>query len=173
MILNVCVIQTPNYQLPTFLSLCLKMLGYSPAKKADAAGLKDQSHLLSTLAAFKDESVIPGVKNAHIIYDIVPYSCLLVAYEQDMLFLLECLPGMPFTVVDTTARGVQAAIVTGTLQQWRSTVNRWCKAEQNKDIREAFNKVYQAFQQIGLAEVFAQTRKDLHDNTFALIEVTR
>lgn len=173
MILNACVIQVPNYQFPVFLPLCMKMLGYTPSKKADAAGLKDQSHLLSSLAAFKDQDASPGVKNAHLIYDIVPYSCLIVAYEQDMPFIVEGLSGMTFVIVNTTAHDVQAAIVTGTLQQWRMSVARWCRTDQDKDMRAAFDKIYVAFQQIGLADAFGKGKKDLGDETFILLEGPR
>ncbi len=173
MILNACVIQVPNYQFQVFLPLCIKMLGYTPSKKADAAGLKDQPHLLSTLAAFKFQDASAGVRNAGLIYDIVPYSCLIVAYEQDMPFVLEGLSGMPFIVVDTTARDVQVALVTGTLQQWRTVVTRWCRVDQDKDMRAAFDKIYVAFQQIGLAEAFGRGKKDLGDETFVLLEGPR
>lgn len=173
MILNACVIQVPNFQFQSFLPLCVKMLGYTPSKKADAAGLKDQPHLLSTLAAFENQEAVAGVRNAHLIYDIVPYSCLLVAYEQDMIFVLEGLSGMPFILNDTTARGIQIALVTGTLQQWRTSVTRWCRADQDKDMRSAFDKIYVAFQQIGLADAFGRGKKDLGDETFILLEGPR
>jgi hypothetical protein len=47
--------------------------------------------------------------------------------------------GMPFVVEDTTERGVQLAIITGTLQQWRDAVKSGSARERERTVRAFFN----------------------------------
>jgi hypothetical protein len=147
------------------------MLGYSPARAADSAGLKNQQHLIACLAAFRDKHAVPSIKASKDIYDLLHYGCLFAANDIDMLPVLEVLGGMPIAVTDTKIRGVQAAIASGSLREWRTAALRGCRLEQPEFIRRVYDSIYMQFCSVGLTEAFAvKNKKVLSDQTFTLEE---
>lgn len=161
----------PTMNTPAFLSLSNEMLGYSPGRAADAVGLKNQQHLLACLASFRNKTAGTTVKAAKDMFDLVSYGCLFAADEIDMAYLLETLGGMPFAVVETRVRGVQSAIASGTLREWKTAVMRGCRQDQPQYVRRTFGKIYTQFCTIGLAEAFpVKNKKSLPDQTFSLEE---
>ena len=56
----------------------------------------------------------------------VLFSVFLVADECDFIHILERCSGMSFVAADTTLQGVMAAVVSGTLAQWRDAVAAGC-----------------------------------------------
>lgn len=168
---NALLLLMPTMNLPAFLTLATDMLGYSPARAADSAGLKNQQHLIVCLAAFRDKHATPNIKASKDIYALLHYGCLFAADDIDLLPILEVLDGMPIAVTDTKIRGVQAAIVAGSLREWRTAILRGCRIEQPEFIRRVYDSIYTQFCNIGLAEAFAiKTKKTLTDQTFTLEE---
>lgn len=154
---------------PTFLTLATEMLGYSPARAADSAGLKNQAHMLSCLAAFRDKNVPANVKASRDVYNLLHYGCLFAADEVDMPAILEVLDGMSFALTDTKLRGVQAVIATGSLREWKTAVIRGCRVEQPEFIRRVYDKIYTQFCALGLTDVFlVKHKRMLSDQTFTL-----
>jgi hypothetical protein len=166
---NVLLIETPHLDLPTFLSLCEQVLGYSPARAADKSNLQGFAHLLACLATFRDKDATPSVKGAKDVYNLLHFGFIIASDDYDMAPILEVLGGMPFALTETKLRGVQAAFITGTLPQWRQAVLRGCRQDQTETIRVCFDKVYLQFQQAGLADAFGKlTKKTLATGTFYL-----
>lgn len=166
---DVALISKPNVDLPRLLSLAEKMLGYSPARAADTANLKDQPHLLACLASFRDPEVPATVKACRDIYDLLHYGFLIAADEEEMLLLLEVLGGMSFAYTLTRIRGVSAIIVVGTFHQWKYAVLRGCRQEQPDFVRVCFDKVYTQFQGLGLSDAFGKlAKKQMRDQSFYL-----
>lgn len=161
------IIQTPQLDPPVFLSLCADMLGYTPARAADAAGLTGVLHLLACYTAFRDQHAKPTVKAGFDIYELLSFGTLFVADDRDMGDLLE-IAGLPFILTETRIRGIQSAIVSGNLRQWRVAILRGCQANQSTLIRACYDKLYLAFADLGLADAFGHRRKDLGDGTFLL-----
>jgi hypothetical protein len=160
--IDVLLISKPAYDLPTFLALANEMLGYSPARAADTAGLSGLPHLMACLAGFRNKDS----KNYQDIYNLLYFVFIIAADEQNMLLIMEILDGMGFALSETRIRGVQALIVGGTLKQWKSAVLRGCRKDQDEEIRACFDKVYLQFQAIGLADVFG--KKHPQGQTFYL-----
>jgi hypothetical protein len=76
---------------------------------------------------------------------------------------------MPFVITDTLARGVMAAIVTGTLAQWRDAVKAGTTANAEHNIRECFNQILAVFDKLGLKSVWNDfTARPVKDGTFLL-----
>ena len=119
---EVLLITTPAVNFRAFLGACLQVLGYSPARSADASPreLSEPEKFLSCLAALRDQKAPAGL--APNLLSHVSFSVFVVADERDMLDILERCAGMPFVTAETTVRGVTAAVVTGTLAQWRDAV---------------------------------------------------
>ena len=161
----------PTMNTPAFLSLANEMLGYSPARAADSAGLKNQQHLLACLSAFRNKNAAANVKASKDVYDLMHYGCLFASDELDMPYLLETLGGMAFIVVETKIRGVQSAIASGSLRAWKVAVMRGCRQDQPQFVRKVFGKIYTQFCTIGLSDAFpVKNKKSLPDQTFSLEE---
>ncbi len=156
----------PQLNQGVFLTLCTDMLGQSPARKADAAGLKGIPHLISTLAEFNENPESD-------VYDLLHFGCLIASDERDMPAILEAASGMSFALTDTVLRGAQAIIVTGTLRQWMRAVTKGCRKDQTTAVRFCYDKVYMNFCHLGLAQIFTGVKRDLPDHTFYLTEEKR
>jgi hypothetical protein len=152
-----------------FAPLCREMLGYSPVRKADSVTLKEIPHLMVTLAGFKNKDIAPNVKATTDVYDLLHFGCLFAADERDMTAILEIVSGMPFAFTETLARGIQAILVDGSIRQWRRAILRGCRTDQTTQTRCAFNALYTAFGQLGLADVFGASKRDAKDHTFLLL----
>jgi len=159
----------PSMNTPAFLTLANEMLGYSPSRAADAAGLKNQQHLIACLAGFRDKKAVVNVKSNREVYCLLHYGCLFASEDIDMPVLLEVLGGMPFALTTTKLRGIQSVIATGSLLAWRIAVIRGCRPEQPKFVRRVYGKIYTQFCNLGLAEAFfIKHKKLLSDDTFTL-----
>ena len=120
------LISAPAIDFRTFIGLSHKVLGRSPAAPSDACRreLSDAERFLSCLAAMRDERAPVGL-SPHLLQH-VSFSAFIGADERDMLEILQLCAGMPFVAVETIVRGVQAAVVTGTLDQWKDAVVSGC-----------------------------------------------
>lgn len=150
MIPNAVLIQQPAVDFTKFLGLSSQMLGFSPGASSDASRrqLHDAEKFLSCLAAMKDQNAPVGI-SPHLMTH-VSFSALVVADERDMQEILECCSGMPFVIADTVARTVQAAVVTGTLSQWRNAVISGCQCTIEPTVRDLFNRVLSLFESVNL-----------------------
>ena len=83
------LIQEPAVDFTTFLGLSHQMLGYSPARAADASPreLTDAERFLSCLAALRDPEAPAGL-TANLLAH-VSFSVLVAADERDLLDILE------------------------------------------------------------------------------------
>ena len=166
---DVLLISQPCFDMPQLLAITSRMLGYSPAHAADAAGLTGAQHLLSCLAAFRDKDAKAGVKVAKDVHNLLHYGFLIASDDYEMPLILEILNGMPFAYTSTRVRGVQAIITVGTFNYWRLAILRGCRQDQPEPIKQCFGKMFTQFQSIGLADAFGKlTKKYMKDNTFYL-----
>ena len=113
-----------------------------------ARELSEPEKFLSCLAALRDQKAPAGLTPNLLSH--VSFSVFVVADERDMLDILERCAGMPFVTAETTVRGVTAAVVTGTLAQWRDAVAAGSVHEAEPSVRAGFNKVYGLFCGAGL-----------------------
>jgi hypothetical protein len=166
-----CVLVTqPSVDFRTFLGLANKVLGRSPAAQADASrrNLSDSEKFLSCLASLRDSHASIGF-SPHLLSH-VSFSMMIGADDRDMLDILQCCAGMAFVVSDTLARGVQIAVVSGTLGQWQAAVISGCAKCVEPTVRALFNKIYGCFTDAGLNVWPGFTTKSTNDQTFLLLE---
>jgi len=169
---GVALILTPKLDLSQFLPLSRELLGYSPAKVADGITipLQELAHQLVCVATFKDEQAKPSVKMATLHFDLFHAGFLIAADERDMVEILE-ITGMPFTLTLTLARGIDAAIISGSLTQWRAAVRVACDPETSLSVgaRHAFNSIYKILCKHGLKDLFDDLQvTEQQDHTFLL-----
>ncbi len=151
----------PAINSPAFLTLANDMLGYSPARAADSAGLKNQPHLLSCLSSFRDKQTPASVKSSKEVYDLMHYGCLIASDEIDMPFILEVLGGMPFALTETKIRGILATIAVGSLTDWKIAILRGCRQTQPEIVRRVYGRIYMQFCiQLSCKKIFVSSEKD-------------
>lgn len=144
------LINRPAIDFRTFLGIGRKVMGYSLGEASNSAHreVPDAERFLSCLAALRDQKApvsLPPKLLTH-----VSFSVLLVADDRDMPDILECCAGMPFTLADTLARGVQIAVVSGALGQWRDAVASGMTPGEEASVRHCFNKIRKLFRAEGL-----------------------
>jgi hypothetical protein len=169
---GVALVLLSNLDLNTLLPLSREILGYSPAKAADGVTipLSNSAHQLACVAAFKDSKAPPTVRVAIPYLELFHAGFLIAADERDLVDILE-ISAMPFVITDTLQRGIQVAIVSGTLDDWARAVKLAChpQASINRDIRYVYNAIYTQLCNIGLKDIFGDLRTtELHDKTFLL-----
>lgn len=130
---------------PTFLGVASKVLGYSPATAGDASGkrLSDATRFLGCLAALRDEKAPVELTPKYLHH--VSFSIMLIADEQDMVEILECVSSMAFVTAVTTVRGMLMAVVTGTLAQWQEAVVSGSAVDTAPVVRFLFNRIHGLF----------------------------
>jgi hypothetical protein len=159
--------------LGTLLPLTRRLLGYSIAKQADGATipLAPIAHQLACLAGFKDEKASPTVRGGDSYLGLLSVGFLVAADERDMVFILEATLGMEWVVTDSTQRGTQAALITGTLAQWKRAVRAACKPSTATAVRQTYNAVYRQLSDQSLRPLFGDLREHKQtDQTFLLLE---
>jgi hypothetical protein len=162
------LIQQPAIDFDRFLSMCHEMFGYSPSSASDASHreLSDSERFLSCLAAMKDQRApvsLPPHLLAH-----VSFSVLVATNERDLLDVIECCSTMSFATADTVVRGVQTAVITGTLSQWKTAILSGCNESVEPSVRFLFNQVLTLFENAGLRVWGDCSRRTNHDNTLLL-----
>ncbi len=147
---NAVLVQVPSIDFGTFLGLSQQALGYSPADEVDANPLErsDAEKFLTCLAALREQHAAIGFLPS--LLGHVSFSILAAADDRDMLDILQAASGMHFVVADTLHRGVQLAVITGTLAQWRDAVATGSARDTEFNVRAFFNRVMTLFEAAGL-----------------------
>lgn len=157
----------------TFLPLSREVLGYSPASAADSLGipLKELPHSVACIASFKDKDTHPHLGPVSPHFNLFHAGFLIAADERDMTEILE-LTGMSYTRTETLSRGIEAAVISGSLIQWRDAVKLSCSLagpRPSRGVRHAFNSVYNILINNGMQSLFAGFQiTNLPDKTFLL-----
>ncbi len=169
---GVAMILQSEMDLGTLLPLTRKVLGYSIAKQADAAAipLAPLAHQLACLAGFKDGTSSPTVRGGDRYLDLLSVGFMVGADDRDMVYILEAARGMTYVVTDSIQRGVQAALIMGTLDQWRRAVRWACKHPSTSTaVRQVYNAVYRQLSDQSLRSIFGDIRERTQpDKTFLL-----
>ncbi len=166
------LIQQPSIDFTSFLGMSHEMFGHSIGEKADASHkqLTDTERFLSCLAAMQYEEAPVSLPPSLLTH--VSFSVLVVVDDREMLDVLTCCSKMPFVVTDTLVRGIQAAVISGSLSQWRRAVLSGCRAEAQPLVRELFNKILSIFEAACL-DVWSDCRRRAGPGNTLLLEDQR
>ena len=139
------LVQSPSIDFQTLLGLSQKVFDRHLGEATDACRreISASERFLSLLAAIRDPKAPVGLAR-HLLAHVT-FSVFIGADQEDMLDILERCPGMPAVVAETTARGVQAAVITGTLAQWREAVKVGSSPTVSTNVRHGFNRIYGQF----------------------------
>jgi len=167
------LIAQPAIDFRTFIGLTHKVMGRSPAEASDATRreLSDAEKFLSCLASLRDAKAGVGL-SPHLLAH-VSFSAFIGSDDRDMLDILQCCAGLPFVTAETSVRGMQIAVVTGTLAQWKDAVVSGCRRDVSPPVRHCFNKLYGLFTGVGLNVWADFSTRTTSDQTFLLLEDKR
>ncbi len=162
------LVQIPSFDFQTLLGLGQKVFDRHLGEATDACRrqLSPSERFLSCLAAMRDPKAPVGLP-PHLLAHVT-FSVFIGADQEDMLDILERCPGMPAVVAETTIRGVQAAVVTGTLAQWREAVKAGSNPKVAATVRHGFNRIYDQFYIQGLDVWGESIIRPAADQTFYL-----
>jgi len=170
---GVALVMKPKVDLNVLLPLARQLLGYGLAKEADASSipLQELAHQLACIAAFKDERAPATVRFARPYLGLFQVGFLIASDERDMVDILEAARGIESVVTESLQRGVQAAILCGTLAQWQRAITLACQTNTALTVRQAYNSMYRLLLEEGLRGMFDGVRMaDQPDSTFLLLE---
>jgi hypothetical protein len=167
MVPTVALIQTSSPDLGTLLGICQQALGYSVAAAVDASSRRrtDAERFISCLAAMQNHAAKPGFA-PHLLSHAIA-GVLVAADEDDMAELLS-LAEMPFVSVPTLAKGVQLAVITGTLSRWKEAVKLGSTRIASTNARAAFNRIMAVLIAAGMDVWKECESKRLSDGTLLL-----
>ena len=113
------LIQSPHPDLTTFLAGANKLLGRTISTQVDKSkmSLTDAEKFRLCLL----ELLGWGGPEVGVVLHHLHYSVLLYAYTDDLLAILT-ICNMPFVSCQTTVRGVDAAVVTGSAAEWKTAI---------------------------------------------------
>ena len=165
---EVFLVTRPAVNFRDFLVASDKILGYSPARAADASGrdLSEAEKFLSCLAAFKDQNARVGPAPNPKFLSHLSFSVFVVAEERDMFDVLECCSGMSFVTADTSVTRVLAAVITGTLAQWRDAVAAGLVRDAQPSVRIGFNRIRNLLVDMNLNVWSDYDTREAPDGTF-------
>lgn len=162
--LHVSLIQQPAIDFGKFLGLTTEALGYSLATACDKTqrNMSDAERFISCLNAMVDAQANAGLTPN--LFSHVSFSVLVAAEDRDMVDILQATGGMPFVISDTKARGMQIAVITGTLNAWRDAV---ITGTQRGGVTQGcYCKVHDLFVGVGLNVWGGCTRKGVGDTFY-------
>lgn len=172
MIPKIILIAWPQIDWPTLAKASDVVLGYNPVKPADKSDrqLSDHARLLAVLSAFSDrDSTDPlkSIREAGSLLNHLKFS-FLIAADRETIFRISTTTRLDCTPNDSVDGGL-AAIVSGTLSEWREATIELCHSNSPMPIRVLMDTVVLQFEKLGLGEVWSDYRKvQLKDKTFRL-----
>lgn len=168
------LITQPAVDFTRLASVSHQTLGYAVTQASDGhcRQLSEAERFISALDAVRDSSAPVSLPPELLAF--VDFAVLVVALDRDMQDILSICAGMPFVVNDTQARGVQLAIIKGSLQQWRDAIVGGCSERAQPMVRAGFNQMHKLFIEVNLGGVWADfTTSRRPDQTYLLYEDKR
>ena len=165
---GVVLVQFSNLDLGKLLPVGRKAFDRNLAEPADKAGFEPPLKHMLCIAAIKDRTLRASAKA------VVPYLNMFHAgflIAMDEMYAAEVLElaGLPCVMEESeTTRGMMFAIISGSLEQWKSVLLRGCSQVASFEARTIFNKIFSEFKRIGISPAFETKQDTSQDGTFYL-----
>lgn len=149
-----------------------ELSGHSPTKGIDSYGYKlsEYARFLSVLGEFrsgKEQDPINTIQNAGDILDHLHFGFLIYGKTSLIFTIME---RTDLRIITAKIKGGRAAIVTGTLRQWKNAIINILTNKVSGEVRWVFSYCYDTFQQLGLQGVWHDYRKQQVDKNTYLLE---
>jgi hypothetical protein len=154
-----------------YVDTAAELLGHAPSRGVDASPskLSDFAKYTASLAEFAAKRELdprgvlrrPGSHLRHLFFSVMvceKHATILRIAEDESL-----------AVISSSAGKERAAILSGTLSEWREAVIAFCDKDSPRDLRELFNEVKRMFDHIGLRDIWhGYQQRKLPDKTYHL-----
>lgn len=148
------LVTQPSLSVENMAVACSQLFNHKVVQGVDKSvrKLSDAEKFLSIIDAMRQPGAPAGLSPDLLKH--VTFSVLTVALEEDMLSIMEVCNEMPTTLANTKGRGIMAAVLTGTLAQWRDAVVAGCRRSVHPEVRAGFNQIHSLFVGAGLGAVW-------------------
>lgn len=156
-----------------YLTMMQKATGISLTRSLDRANMPadNLAAFIVTLNELKGDvdSALDALRNSGPFLHHLSVSFVVIAESQTMRDLLEGVD-LHVTIGETLKSGVEIAVVSGNLSQWRNAVIDGCSEGTSYGLRALMGKCMLYFEQAGLHHLWAFFKKTtMHDSTFKLL----
>jgi hypothetical protein len=168
---RVIPISIPNVAWQQYLSLTSEWLGHPPSKGVDScqSKLSDFATYTASLGEFQAGKETDAKRTLRTRGPWLQHTFFSFLVLTSPSVILRVAESTDLNVLSTKVDGKRASVISGTLLEWRDTIILLCAADSPKRVRLLFNTIKQAFDQIGLQDVFFEYKlKDAGDGTFLL-----
>jgi hypothetical protein len=161
-------VQEVNWQ--PFINACKGVLGKSPTRGLDSAGIDTKSpKAFLGVADFKNHP-LDNIRNGGVTnntYSLIHFGFF--AIVPDWL-IAEIATVTTLTLQSSDNGRTEILIMAGTLKDWRSSVISGCGDQRSPECRTVFNKIYEHYKLIGLRDVWKEYETfPFSDGTFVLL----
>lgn len=149
--------------------ICQEVLGYSPTRGLDEAGLdiKDPASFLSTFAL--DNKPLEALRNWRAHNLLNHFSVSFVAAIPEYL-LAELRDKTPLHTTSKSSKKGCVVILSGTLFHWLHAVVAGCHTHADKDFRVVMTQILNIFDRVGFRELFFHyERNHISDTEIILV----
>ena len=149
------------FNLAEYLPIARQALGHGVSAKADAGAASDMAHNMMCVAGLIDGEATD--------VDHLYYAAYLVACDQRDLYDVLSLSAMSQISVESKRRGIRAAILSGSLPEWKAAIQRGCSKGCESEVRKVYNQIYKDLTTHGLGCILGMaTERPQTDDTFLL-----
>lgn len=155
-----------------FLKDTAALTGYSLTRGIDAYSYKlsDYAKFIASLGEFrfgKQQNPITVIQSANDFLDHLHFGFLIYGTTKLIFTIME---QTDLKIITVKVEKGRAAIVTGTLRQWKNAIINILSSKKNKEACWVFSFCLDTFQQFGLQGIFHNYRKKLVDENVYLLE---
>jgi len=169
---EVALIIEPAIDFTTLLGITHEALRRNIASAADASHrrLSLSEKYLTCLASLRNEETT-SISNS---LSHVSFGVLVIADDRSLLDILQQTLGMSFVQAETVAPGMNMAVLTGTLEQWRDAVAAGTDRTASPAVRTCYSKILLLFDHAGLTAIWSDyDRSTLPNRSGFLLEPRR
>lgn len=122
---------------------------------------------------FNGDDELKGIREAGALLRHLSYGFIVID-TVDTITRLVSETSVNFKIEDSIKIGIQVAVLSGTMEQWRESLINCLSASSTLEVRIVMNEIMTYFDSIGLHHIFAYyRRRKLTDTTFVLEDKTK
>jgi hypothetical protein len=168
MLPDAILIGRSNINFEVLLGTAKQVLGRSISKTLDSQGkdITKPISYLTLLSEIKNNSF-----NADDAGHLLAHYFYTFAIACDPKTLNDLLEQSRLKIISAEGNSMHFAVVSGTLEEWRTAIINCCSEQSSFNLRLLFDKIFLMFEQEGLLKLFMNYKKrTLPDRTFKLLE---
>lgn len=160
----------PDIDFDTFLATASKAIGQNISTTIDKSNKKISPiyRFLISLSEFQtnDRPSVQILRDTASLYAHISLTFLFIA-PLDVIMISMSRTRLKHTLAEGMGR-TQIAVVSGTLDEWKAACLECCSQTFGQDVQEFYNQVVIRFEELGIKELWSDTKKTKKGNLFLL-----